>query len=219
MGHFPQLHLNLHLAAAAYFRVVVLDSDPPVLQQHADPAPEILGDILGQCGVVPGFPGDLVPVVPRAPLGLTGVHPEPGSLRPGRVLHAIKDIEFVLRSHNHLVGNAQFLHIVNGPLGHVPRILVKGTVGGAVNDHHIPDHGQRGDLPKGVHCRGVQVGHKDHVAALNGRIAIIGTVKPNAVLHGVLVEPPHRNAEVPPPAINIGHLKVDHLYSFFLTQG
>ena len=217
-GHLAQLYLNLHLAAAAHLGVVVLHLDTPLLQEHADAAAEVLGDVLGQGGVVAGFLGDLVAVVFAAPLGLAGVDAETGGLRLGGVLHPVKDIELILRAHDHLVGDAQLLHVGDGPLGHVPGILAKGAVGRAVDDHHIPDHGEGGHLPKGVHHRSVQIGHENHVAALDGGVSVVGPVKPNAVLHGVLVEPADGDAQMTPPPVDVRHLEVDHFDVFFLTQ-
>ena len=146
-------------------------------------------DIHGKAGVISPFSGDLISVVFCAPCGLPCGDGEAGMLRLGGVGYLVEDIKFIFRPYDHLVCDPQLLHIANGPFGHIPGILVKGPVGRTINDHHVSDHGEGGNLCKGINCGRIQVGHENHVAALHRGIAVIGAVESNPVLHSLLVEP------------------------------
>ena len=159
---------------------------------------------------------DLITIVIVGPLSLASADLETGALRIGGEGHIVKDIKLILGADDHLVCDALFLHIRNGTLCHVAGILVEGAVGGAINDHNIADHGQGRNLREGIDGSRIQIRHKDHVTALNGSIAIVGTVKANTILHGVLVQAANGNAQVTPSAIDVSHLKVnDFDFLFF----
>ena len=139
-------------------------------------------------------------------------------LRLGGVGYLVEDIKFIFRPYDHLVCDPQLLHIANGPFGHIPGILVKGPVGRTINDHHVSDHGEGGNLCKGINCGRIQVGHENHVAALHRGIAVIGAVESNPVLHSLLVEPADRNTEMAPSSVNVSHFEIDNLNVFLLAK-
>ena len=202
--------------------VVVLDLDAPIFQVQGDLAAQVVGHVQGQAGVVAGVVSHLIAAVvggaAAVPLGLNAVDMIAGALGAVLILHTVEDIELVLRAHHHGVGNTGLLQILGGAAGHVAGILVEGAVLGPVDDHDVADHTQRGDGGKLVDGGAVQIRHEHHVAALHGGVTVVGAVEAHAVGHGVLVEPPHGDAQVAPAAVDVGHFEVNDADLFFLAQ-
>ena len=215
LGHLAQLHLYLLLAAAAHLVVVVLDLDAPILHHKAHTASEVIVYIHGQAGMVAFLVAEdiaLIVILGKAvPLGLTGVYLKAGAVGLGGKAHIVKNIKLVLRADNHLIGNAQLTHILAGALGNIAGVLVKGIIFGTGNDHDIAYHGKGGYLSELIDNSRVQHGDKHHVAGFHGGVAVVGAVKADTVLHGVLIESLYRDAEMTPSAVNIGQLEVNYL--------
>ena len=131
---------------------------------------------------------------------------------------AVKEVEFKFRPDDHSVRNSVIFHIMNRTQGHVFRVLVEGLIFALSYGAHIAAHGQGRDGGEGVHTGGIRVRKEHHVAFFNGGIAIVGAVEADAVGEGVLAETLHRNGDVPPAAVDVRHLEIDHADLLFLAQ-
>ena len=222
-GHVGQLHLDLHLAGASHLMVVVFHPDAPVLHHHAHSAAQVVSHILRRRHMIAPLVRHLVAVVSRTvqtvvPVRLSGV--DSVSALSGRHLKAgaVKQIELEFRPYDHTVRNAALLHVLYRPKAHVLWILIKGLVLPLADGAYVSAHGQGGNLRKGIHIGRIRIRQEHHVAFLNGRVSVVGTVEADAVGEGILPEPFHRNGDMPPASIDISHLKIDHADLLFLTQ-
>ena len=109
-------------------------------------------------------------------------------------------MEFILWSDDHLVRDAESLHVGDGALGDIARILVERSVCRMVDDHDVADHRERRRLDERVDDRRRDVRQEDHVTALNLGIAVVRAVEADAVRHDVLVEAGCGDGQVLPPA-------------------
>ena len=119
-------------------------------------------------------------------------------------------MEFEFRSDDHFVGNAGFTHVFNSALDNVAGILIERAVLGAVDNHCIAAHGEGRNLRKGIDSSGGKVGNEDHIAVFNGRVAVVGTVKADAVFHRVFIKTGGGDGDMAPTTVNIGHFEIDH---------
>ena len=144
LEHLAKLHLHFHLAAAAHLVMVVFHIDAPFFHLQADLAAQVIIDIHGKRNVIASLMLDLVTViviiVRACPVGLAGMDAVSHFLRSRLVFDFVKQIEFVFRSDDHLIGNALFLHEVKSPDRHVSRILVERTVLRKGDDLNVADH-------------------------------------------------------------------------------
>ena len=87
------------------------------------------------------------------------------------------------------------------------------------NHHHgVTRHGQRGDGAEGIDHGGVGVGDEDHVALLDHGVAVVGGIKADATLHGVLREVLGGDGDVTVLAVDVHHLEVHHADVLFLDK-
>ena len=222
LQHVSEFHLDLHLSAATHFGVMILDVDPPFAHDEAHTAAEVTAHVHGHAGVVAGAVGELVAfvVVLRAgsPVGLAGVDIEAALLGAHVVADFVEDVELIFRSDEHLVGDAGLLHVVQRADRNVSGVLIEGTVLGEIDDLYIADHGERRDLGIAVDHSGIEDRREDHVRVLDRRIAVVGTVKTDAVYHSVLGEALGRDAQVAPSAVDVGELEIDDLNVFAFDE-
>ena len=136
----------------------------------------------------------------------------------GTVLNTVKYIEFVLRSDHHPVGHPKPFHVFQGTYGHIPRILVKGSVIRKIDHPHITDHRQSRYFGITVYNGRFKNRYEDHVTVLHRSISVIGSVKTDSVFHGTLRQPFSRNTQVTPSSVNIRKLKVHHPDPYILDQ-
>ncbi len=222
-GHVVQLHLDLHLARAAHLVVVVFHPDAPVLHHHAHVAAQVVAHVLGSRDVVAALVGHLIAIVTGGvqavvPVRLPGVDAVAALSGSHLKTGAVEEIELELGSDHHAVGDAAFLHVFHSAEADVLWVLVEGPVPVLADGAYIAAHGQGGHRGEGIHVGGGRIRQKHHVALLDGRIAVVGAVEADAVGEGVLPEPLHRDGDVPPAAVDVRHLEVDHADLLFLAQ-
>ena len=106
-----------------------------------------------------------------------------------------------------------------GSQNDVPRVLGKGTVFRIINDHGIAGHGQGGNLAERIYCSGIGIRNEDHIALFYNGISIVGGIKADTGLHGVLrkILSGDRNVAVLP--VNIHHFEIDHFDAVFPDHG
>ena len=167
--------------------------------------------------------GHFITIVPRSfqravPLCLSCVDPVSALFRRHFIARIVKQIKFKLRSDDHTVCNAAFFHILHSPQAYILGILVKRLIFPLPDGTHIAAHGQCGHLRKRIHISSIRIWQKYHIAFLNGSIAVIRTVKTNSIGKSILSETFHRNRNVPPAAVNVRHLEINHANLFFFAQ-
>ena len=222
LQHVTELNFDLHLSAAAYFGMVILDVDPPFAHDEAHAASEITAHIHGHAGVIACAVGELVAfiIVFRAgsPVGLACVNVKAVFLSAHVVAHLVKNVELVFRPDEHLIGNTGFLHVVERADRNVSGILVEGTILGKIDDLYISDHGECRDLGIAVDHSGIENRREDHVRVFDRCIAVVGTVKSDPVYHCVFGETLRRDAQVAPSAVDVGEFEIDDLDVFAFDE-
>ena len=211
-GHLAQLDLDLQLAGAADLVVVILDVHAPLGKLQTDLVAQVKRAVAGQIGVVAIVRAGVKAVVrefPGGPDGLAALQAVADGIRAQGARHAVKDMEFILWSDDHLVRDAESLHVGDGALGDIARILVERAVCRMVDDHDIADHRERRRLDERVDNGRCDVRQEDHVAALDLRVAIVRAVEADAVRHDVLVEAGCGDGQVLPPAAKVDHLEIE----------
>ena len=214
-SHFAKLDLYLKLAAAADLMVMILHADAHILKHKAHTGAQVAGYIMWLIYVITALMRGLVAVVVKriaaVPISLLSINAVAHAVRQSLVAHIVKNMELKLRPYHHLVRNACLFHIFNCALGNIPRVLVKRPVVRTVYYHNIAGHCKRRNSRKRIKCCSSKVGNKHHIAVFNGSIAIIAAVKANAVYQSILVQSLLRNKYMAPAAVNVSHLKIDHL--------
>ena len=223
VGHLldiGKLDLYLKLTGAADLVMMVLDLYAPFVHQLAHMAAQVVILILRSADVVAALVGDLgaVGAVAGVPIGLVGVYLAPYAVGSGFELDLVEYVELEFGPDYHFIGDAAFTHVVDGGADDVAGILIERTVRGAVDYHGVAAHGKGVDLGKGIDGGGGKIGDKDHVAVLNGSIAVVGTVKAYAVGHCVFGETSRGDGDVPPATVDIGHFEIDHFDVVFFDE-
>ena len=224
VGHFRQvlrLHLHLQLAGSAHLVVVVLDLYAPVVHFQADVVAQVIGDILGERGVVAVVMGDLIALAVRkagVPISLPGVQAEAAHIGAAHKGRAVEDIELKLRTDNRLVRDAGFPHVLLRPLCDRPGILAETMVFRLLDDQHVAGHGQGRQGGEGVQLSGIRVRDKDHVALFHGCVAKVGTVESDAAAEGVLTEPLGRDGDMAPAALEVNRFEINELDVVFPAE-
>ena len=144
------------------------------------------------------------------PIGFFGVNFTANAFGTSLELNIVKHMEFEFRSDDHFVGNAGFTHVFNSALDNVAGILIERAVLGAVDNHCIAAHGEGRNLRKGIDSSGGKVGNEDHIAVFNGCVAVVGTIKADAVFHRVFIKTGGGDGDMTPTTIDIGHFEIDH---------
>lgn len=217
-GHLAQLDLDLQLAGAADLMVVILDVHAPLGKLQADLVAQVKRAVAGQIGVVAIMRAGVKAVVrefPGGPDGLAALQAVADGIRAQGARHAVKHMELVFRPDDHLVRDAESLHVGDGALGDIARILVERAVCRMVDDHDIADHRERRRLDERVDDRRCDVRQEDHVTALNLGIAVVRAVEADAVRHDVLVEAGCGDGQVLPPAAKVDHLEIENAMPFW----
>ena len=113
-GHLAQLDLDLQLAGAADLMVVILDVHAPLGKLQTDLVAQVKRAVAGQIGVVAIVRAGVKAVVrefPGGPDGLAALQAVADGIRAQGARHAVKDMEFILRSDDHLVRDNQINEI------------------------------------------------------------------------------------------------------------
>ncbi len=223
LGHIRQFHLNLHLARTTHLMMMVFYLDAPVFHLHADTASQIIPHILRRRHMITALMGHLITVISPAikahiPCRLSGVDLVAALSRRHLETCRIKQIKLKFRSDHHGIRNAALLHVFHRPQGNILRILVKRLIF-LFSDHtHISAHGQCRHLCKRIYISRIRIRQKYHVALLDRRISVVGTIKADSVHKSILIEPLHRYRDMPPAPVDVRHLKVDHADLLLLAQ-
>ena len=172
--------------------------------------------------MVPPFIGHFIAIISRSvkaavPIRLPGVNAVSALLRRNLIAHIVKKIKFKFRPDYHSVRNPGFFHIRYCTQADIFRILVKRPVPAFPNGAYIAAHGKGGDLCKGIYICSVRIGQKDHITLFHRRIPIIGTVKTNTIGKRIFPKALHRDCNVPPAAVNVRHLKINHANLLFFA--
>ena len=210
--YIGKLDLDLELTGAADLVMMILDLYSPIFHEHAHLTSEVVVPILGCADVVAALVWDLesVTAVSGVPIRFLGIYLAADGIGLGFKADVVKDMEFEFRPDDHFIGYAGGLHVLNSGFDDIARILVKGLVLGTGDDHRIAAHGESRNFGKGVHRCGAEIRNEHHIAVLNRSIAVVGAVKADAILHRILIETLCGYGDMPPPAVNVDHLKVDH---------
>ena len=215
VGHFDniiKLNLDFKLSGAADFVVMILDFNAPIFHKHAHFAAEIVIPVLRSTDVIAALVRNLETVFTAAgvPIGFFGVNFTANAFGTSLELNIVKHMEFEFRSDDHFVGNAGFTHVFNSALDNVAGILIERAVLGAVDNHCIAAHGEGRNLRKGIDSSGGKVGNEDHIAVFNGRVAVVGTIKADAVFHRVFIKTGGGDGDMTPTTVDVGHFEIDH---------
>ena len=220
VDHLTQLGLNLELTRSSHLGVVVIDLNAHIFHEHTHLAAALVGDIEGLGNVVILLLGNhyTEALDGAVPVGLASVHSDTDLSAADLPAHLVEEVEFELGEDLHGIGHTAVLHVLHSCADDVAGVLRQGAVLGSVNDHGVTRHGQGGDGAEGVDHGGVGVGDEDHVALLNHSIAVVGGIKADAALHGVLGEVLGGNGDVTVLTVDVYHFEVHHLNALLLDE-
>ena len=215
-----QQGLDLKLAGAADFGMMILHRDTGFLNLHAHLAAAFVAEILRFCNVIVFLERNDIAGSFRCtvPVCLGSVHGKSDLV----VLHGpcglVEQIELKLRKDEHGIGDTGILHVLLGSSHDVTGILCQRTVFRIVDDHGVADHGQSLDIAERINGCGLQIGDVHHVALFHDGVTIVGGVKTDAVDHGILIKVTCGNGDMAELSVNIHDLEVHHLDVFFLDK-
>ena len=215
-GHLAQHGLDLELTGGAHLRMMVLHRNTRLLHEHHHFAAALIGGVEGLGNVVVLLLGDDIALALgiTVPVGLLVIQVHADGIGLNLPTHLVEEVELKFRQDQHGICHAGVTHILFCRQDDVPGILIQGTVGGMIDDHGVAGHGQGRDLAEGVHHSGIQIGDKHHVTLFHHGIAIVGSVKAHAVPEQILIKVAGGNGHMAELAVDIHHLKVDHLNIF-----
>ena len=220
LHHLAQLRLDLKLAGSGHLGMMVIDVNAGIQHMHHHLGTALIGHVKGLCDVVVFLLGNYrtLTLGGAVPIGLLCVHKGRNAVGLYLPAHLIKEIELELRQDEHGVGNAAVFHILVGGQHDVAGVLSQRSVFRVIDDHGIARHGQGGDLTEGVDHRGVGVGDEHHVTFFHHGVAVVGCIKTDAVLHGLLGKVSGRDGHMAVLAIDVHHLEVHHLDVLFADE-